>query len=248
MIFVDRFKSKPHNRFLLIHISKTAGTSFRGMLESFFGSKNVYPGSFFLSRFPHPSYILGSELLVNYQILPKHNVLVGHFTAAIADMLPPDYKSVAFLRDPVERSLSTVAHFSKVYKTSPEMLLSDSNFISNRICNQQTRFLGADGICDLHLVGPADEDMLNRATKRLDEIDFIGITEFFIESCKRFDKQFCLNVTKHLRYENVLRPQGVELESFKDFIEPHVRFDRILYSCALEKFINNPFYSINESL
>jgi len=51
-----------------------------------------------------------------------------------------------------------------------------------------------------------------------------------------------------LRYENVLRPQGVELESFKDFIEPHVRFDRILYSFALEIFFNNPSYTIHESL
>lgn len=64
----------------------------------------------------------------------------------------------------------------------------------------------------------------------------MGSRSFFIESCKRFDKKFSLNVTKHLRYENVLRPQGVELDLFKETIEPHVQFDRILYSCALEKF------------
>ena len=235
--FIKNFRL-PSQKILFIHIMKTAGSSFRVMLEHYYGTQRVYPGNFYLLSLPNGWYPSGSEMLRNYAKLPSHSVLVGHFTAAMADMLPRSYRSVTFVREPIQRSLSMLAHFSNTFKIRVDALVEDSQFMSMQINNFQTKFLGAEGICDFHQVEAADDQMLARALSRLEMLDFVGITERFEESCQKFDSQFQTRISRLVRRENVLRPEGCELAQFIPKIKPHIELDQILYDAAVKRFNN----------
>lgn len=224
------------DRILLVHIPKTAGTSLRRMLQLEYGVRLVYPGDSHLERLPHGWYPTGKDLLRGFDSLPPHNVLVGHVAASLADLLPKPYRSVVFLRDPVQRSLSLLAHWSRVLRVPIPGLVDDHDFMATRVQDFQTRTLGAEGVVDLKDTGTADDHTLTRAMQRLDSLDFVGLTERFEESCRRFDDRFDTRISRFIRRENVLRPEGHELSEIAPLIEPLVVRDRILYDTAAARF------------
>lgn len=223
-------------RILVVHVMKTAGTSLRRMLQEEYGPRRVYPGDPHLSRLPGGCYPSARAFLEGFRALPPHNVLVGHFTAALADQLPVPYRTATFLREPIQRSLSHLGHASKLRGTSPTTLLGDPEFVATRIADFQTRTLGAESVCDPQDVIAADDTMLDRAVHRLETMDFIGLTERFEESCRVFDRRFGTRIAGLIRRENVLRPTGDELAELIARIEPFVQRDRVLYDAAVERF------------
>lgn len=221
---------------LFVHIPKTAGTSMRQMLEDEFGPRLVYPGTHYLRQLPVWNYRLGSELLRSFESLPQHVVLTGHVTAAMADLLPQPYMTATFVREPVQRSLSMLGHLSRSQNIEVHALLDDPLFIARNIADFQTRFLGADGVCDPDEVGAADGAMLDRAIGRLETLDFVGLTERFAESCAAFDARFGTRVSRSIRRENVLRTEGHELAEHIPRIIPFIERDRMLYEQAVARF------------
>lgn len=223
-------------RILVIHIMKTAGTSLRRMLQDEYGPHFVYPGDEHLRFLPHGWYPPGSEILRGYAKLPPHNVLIGHFTAAMAEMLPRSYQAATVLRDPVQRSLSMVSHFSLVTKKSVSELMADEQFVIRHIADYQTRILGVDGIYDPDQMGAADDATLTRAIARLQTLAFVGLTERFEDSCRLFDQRFRTQLSRLQRRENVLRQTTDELAEFVPRIEPYIQRDRVLYDTAQRCF------------
>jgi hypothetical protein len=223
-------------RILVIHIAKTAGTSLRRMLQDEYGPRLVYPGDFYLGRLPNGWYPLGSEMLRNYANIPPHNVLVGHFTAAMADMLPRSYQTATFLREPIQRSLSMLGQLSRTMKIPVPTLLEDAQFMADNIADYQTRILGAEGVCDPAQVRVVDDTILARAVARLETLDFVGLTERFEESCAVFDARFRTSISQFIRREVVHRPEGRELSEYSSRIEPFLERDRVLYEKAVAHF------------
>ena len=221
---------------LFVHIPKTAGTSMRQMLEDEFGPRLVYPGTHYLRQLPVWNYPLGSDMLRNFGNLPPHAVLTGHFTAAMADLLPRPYATATFVREPGQRSLSMLGHLSRRRNVEVHALLDDPLFVARNIADFQTRLLGADGVCDPDEVGAADGAMLDRALKRLEVLDFVGLTERFAESCTVFDARFGTGVSRSIRRENVQRPDGHELAEYVPRILPFIERDRMLYEHAVARF------------
>jgi hypothetical protein len=222
-------------RILVIHIAKTAGTSLRRMLQEEYGPRLVYPGDWHLERLPHGWYPLGSEMLRDHANLPPHNVLIGHFTAAMADMLPRRYQTATFLREPIQRSLSMLGHFSRTLNVPVPALIEDPAFMAANIADFQTRILGADGVCDPHQVDVVDDAVLARAVTRLETLNFVGLTERFAESCAVFDRRFRTHISKRIRREAVYRPEGGEFAEHVPRLEPFLRRDRILYDTAVAR-------------
>ena len=227
-------------RILVIHIAKTAGTSLRRMLQDEYGPRLVYPGDFYLNQLPNGWYPLGSEMLRDYTKIPPHNVLVGHFTAAMADMLPRRYQTTTFLREPMQRSLSMLGQFSRMLKAPVPRLLEDAQFMNDNIADFQTRILGAEGVCDPHQVGTVDDAVLARAVARLQTLDFVGLTERFQESCAAFDARFHTGISRLIRREVVHRPEGCEMSEFIPQVEPFIERDRVLYEKAVSLFDEAP--------
>lgn len=224
--------SRRPQRILFIHIAKTAGTSVRRMLQEEFGACLVYPGDVHLRQLPNGWYPLGSEMLRDFARIPPHNVLAGHFTAAMADMLPRRYQVATFLREPVQRSLSMLGHFSRASGIPVPALLEDPLFVSHNITDFQTRILGADGVCDPHQVQASDDAILARALERIDSLDFVGLTERFDESCTLFDKRFHTGISRLIRRDGVNRPEGSDLLEYALQIQPLLERDRALYARA----------------
>jgi hypothetical protein len=242
IIICNLFYKTRADKILFIHLAKTAGTSLRLMLEKEFGPCYVYPGRFYLRKFSKSSsedesnYLSEKEIIENFENLPKHNVLVGHFSSSIVEALPLQYKKATFVRNPIQRSLSALAHFSTTRNVPVNQLLEDSNFLEANIINYQTRLLGAGDSFDLDALNPANDSTLERAMSLLKKLDFVGITEKFDESCYVFDRVFETNISKKRFRKNVLRPMGNEYSEIIPWLKPLLKLDLDLYKTTLESF------------
>jgi hypothetical protein len=218
---------------LFIHMPKTAGTSLRRMLQSSLGMHAVYPSDKDLARRVDRQYPWQAEILENYSSLRRYFVLAGHFLAAFADQLPVRHRTAVFLRCPVQRSLSLLAHFSKTTGRPPHQLIDDQEIVERHIRNFQTRILGStDDTPTAECAGR----VLDHALAKINEFTFVGLTERFQDSCAVFDATFGTTVCQGIRKENVLRPTGLEYEDLIPRILPLVDMDQVLYARASARF------------
>lgn len=220
---------------LLLHVPKTAGTSLRRMLQTSLGIDAVYPSDEDLRRRPGGLYPSETELLDRFASLPRHRILVGHFSASFAERLPLAHRRAIFLRDPIQRSLSALAHFHRTTGIAPHRLLDDRHFVARSIRNFQTNVLGGD------YPNPTDCSMktLHTAKKNLEALEFVGLTEHFHDSCLLFDHVFGTTISAALLKENVMRPNGTEYGELIPRIIPHIGIDVVLYSHAVSRFMSD---------
>ena len=225
-----------HQRVCLLHIMKTAGTSLRLMLEDALGSEAICPNSAMLSKQPHGWYLAADEVVNTFSSLPPHRLLIGHFPANILSKLSGPYVGAVFLRDPVQRSLSALAHEARLLHSTPFDLMQSTDFVRTRILDYQTKILGCQGIDNPNQHDRVDDETLDRALQQIDDLAFVGITERFIDSCRVFDAQFRTSITKKAKRENVLRPNGCEHDDLISLVKPFVQRDYVLYERAKARF------------
>jgi len=185
------------NRWFFIHIMKTAGTSFRTMLEETPGLA-FYPTRAELAQHPRRWYPTAPELLARIDRgevdLATRQILCGHYSANLTDALAGDWRTVTFLRDPVRRSLSMIAHrhskasrLNRFVKPSVAKYLDNADFVEAQLRNYQTKVFAIPGTADVNLAHPVDEAAFERARARLLAIDFVGLTEQYPESIGLFE-------------------------------------------------------------
>lgn len=220
-------------RILFIHVPKTAGTSMRQMLQVSLGERAVYPSNRDIARRADGCYPSHAEILRALPSVRPYRVLIGHFVAGLARDLPVRHRTATMLRDPVQRSLSMLAHVERHRGISPEAVLDSEELCAELITDHQTRLLGADAPRDFNNLTGAS---LNRALRTVAALDYVGITERFGESCRLFDAAFGTDVSSCRMQANVLRPGGRGLEEFIPRIEPLVTRDRVLYESACARF------------
>lgn len=226
----------PEARVCVIHIMKTAGTSLRAILEDDLGTAAVYPNSRDLSRREHGWYPSAEEVLAGLPTTRPHDILIGHFPAAILDRLPHGYRGAVVLRDPVQRSLSALAHMARVRGSTPARLVEDEQVVGRLVRDYQTKILGCGGIDQPNLHDRVDDATLDRALRRVDELAFVGITERFPDSCRLFDDLFGTHTSRFDRQENVLRARGTEHAELIPRVLPLIRRDLVLYEHAARRF------------
>ena len=218
---------------LFLHMPKTAGTSLRRMLQASLGMNAVYPSDEELSIRPNGWYPSEAEILETFPSLRPYFCITGHFSAAIVDRLPRPHRTAVFLRDPIQRSLSALAHFHHTTGTPPDRLLDDEEFVTRSIRDHQTIRLGNK---EPRMPPAGDTRILERALDVIDAFGFVGLTERFRESCMLFDSTFGTMIGAAVRKENVLRPNGTEFSELLPRILPLVNLDRVLYERAVARF------------
>lgn len=231
------------DRWLFIHIMKTAGTSFRTMLEGT-PEAAIYPTEEELARRPNRWYPTASELLERVgrgEIdLSARRFLCGHYAAGLSDHLPGPWRRVTFLRDPVRRSLSMIAHrhfkesrLNRFLKPNVSKYLDREDFVERQIRNYQTKVLALDGRENVNLVHPIDEAAFRRAEARLHEIDLVGLTERFAESVRLLEDMAGIRFAA-LAHQNKSRGYAAS-EAEVERIRALVPFDLALYETASRK-------------
>ena len=152
------------------HIPKTAGTSFRIMLENEYGKSAV-------------TKVYDAQLVrqINGGTIPNElvrNVIHGHFKPNPKHLVNfPTAKSIVWVRDPIERIWSHVSHLMRYGRRHPQF---------NQLFNANPKYICMTKEQIVSHVIESDEIMfLTRAYQRffenlpLDQLDFIGSTHAF---------------------------------------------------------------------
>jgi hypothetical protein len=185
------------DRWLFVHVMKTAGTSFRSMLEQSFDAE-IYPTQAELRRLPRRFYLTAPDLLAALADgavdLAGRRVVCGHYAAAFAQDLPGAWRVATFLRDPVKRSLSMIAHrhrratrLARFVKPNVSAWLDREEFVERQIRDYQTKVFALDGLGEVNRAHPIDAAAFAQAKARLLEADFVGLTERLPESIRLFE-------------------------------------------------------------
>lgn len=177
-----------------IHVPKCAGTSFRGLLERYYGPGylNLYVDD---TYFVYGEETLRSYLLQNPQIrgFSSHHVRSFPHWLAGREML-----YVAFLRDPIQQFVSYITHIQKNYatitaKTLLEAVPPQAPQLSSREFARwlltQTRDIPFRENHNVNFFArhsaPEAADQLDAAKGALEQFFFVGITERMEESMRK---------------------------------------------------------------
>lgn len=188
----------PHRPFggsdqlVFLHLPKTAGTSFTHVLQRHFAPQDTCP-----------AYLNDELAQLTPEAIGSYRLVRGHFFYdALAYLHLSDFSTVTYLRDPVERVLSTYTHLQEhpdpqhhpwgAGKTLGEFL--DHPLARAHVTNLQTRRLAARLRIDAwsHMeaaVASETEEVLagrwpraREAMRILEEMTFFGLAERFDES------------------------------------------------------------------
>lgn len=163
-----------------IHVPKSAGTSFRGVLDEVCGARIWYNYGTIFSRDQ-----ARAEL-----VPPGTRFIHGHFLADAFDGLFPEHRLVTWVRHPVERLVSNYHHFLR----TPDM--------RDDCCRElHERKLSLREFADLEWM--RNETSRYLANKPVDAFDFIGISERFDESIRQFCEAFGFKDPARRPHENV---------------------------------------------
>ena len=181
MIF---FRKKYEIELVSLHIPKTAGTSFRNILKSVYGDRAVVR-----LDINNKGVTRLNQKIYTEQQPPSAKVIHGHFVYGDIENrfdLPPHFKKITWLRNPVQRVVSNYYYLEAILKT----LLSEKRKNLNILSKMQRSLLEYAG----------DEINRNRQAKflkgiQLEDFDFVGIQEDFNEDLVEIAK--VLNWSKY---------------------------------------------------
>jgi hypothetical protein len=218
-----------------LHIPKTGGSSLNYLLEQKFPAE---------AMFYVPTAILSRHELMEMN-LDSYRMIIGHIKSSIAQYISKTPLFIAMLRHPVERIIS----FYYFVRSRPQILsydvanqLSFEEFIESEkfhvrehIHNQMVRILsGQDDYSQI----PTHTE-LELAKKQLEDMPFIGLTEYFEESVQLLFYTFIWQDSFEVPYRNVtdVRPTRAEVSpAITQKILDHNQLDLELYLFAKQLF------------
>lgn len=172
---------QPEDQLYFLHIQKTAGTTFRSIVDSYFPDEQICPAYFWDEFFQIPE-----DLRQTYRLYRGHFSYNLHFHLARFPVI------ITMLRHPLERVISNMRHIARYpehlyheyYKSSDLLTFVVDLHGASEMRNLQTRMIAPpfDKDVEIHSYWDATPDDLERALERLEELEFCGITERFADS------------------------------------------------------------------
>jgi len=202
------------DHWVFVHIMKTAGTSFRVILRDT-PEVSFYPTREELAVNPRRRYLPASELVSRVESgaldLSDRQFLFGHYPASLSERLPGTWRTATFLREPVGRTLSMIAHhhyhqsrWKRLLRPNVSRYLADEAFVESQIRDYQTKVFALPPTGTVNGPHAIDDAGFERAKVRLLAMDFVGLTEQFGQSIalleamtgRRFAPQVVVNKSR----------------------------------------------------
>ena len=217
-----------NSNFFFMHIPKTGGTTFRHLLYNYYSSENVFPSQKQLRQKFSGQYPKGSEF-INILKLSKDNykVVCGHYPYRIVTEFINEYKTITFIRNPMDRFMSHLGHVARKSQIKDINELFDLNW--KRIARVQTNFFGFNN----------QKPNWKEVNTVIENISFIGINEQFELSVELLNKLFELEIKVPEKSKNVANAKlSYDMLSTKNRIEliRNLGPDINLYNKCLKKF------------
>ncbi len=202
-IILKKQKEVQEKKFFFIHIPKTAGTSFKRMLESVFQENKIIPSKSDVIKFNglYPQLKQLTDFEANR--FTNADILIGHYPMIAGRLLGENIEYLTFLRNPVDRAVSNIFHMKRndprYTDYTPEQIYNTGHWSYQ---NLQVRYLcdRTDGIsmrftASHKLAKPA----VKLAIENLNNIQFVGITEHFNASIQLLEKLYGWKLGKSLQ-------------------------------------------------
>lgn len=192
-----------------LHIPKTAGTSFRKVIEAQFSPEEICPCTVMQE--------LAEMVRRDTKQLASYSLIAGHMGYTVVSFLPTPPRVITMLRDPIARTISRFNYMKQHVQGSIRAPWNHARFLDpdvsiddflafeptrRLITNFQVRNLAQDfdltktytdfdgkaiapkmnKLFAYTSTGMSDEDLLSKAKQRLASCEFVGITERFEES------------------------------------------------------------------
>lgn len=209
-----------------IHIPKSAGTSFRLILQSVYGEESVRR----LDIGKEGAVMRLDKEQRHYEDLPSElKVAHGHFTYNdfVTYFGKPDVPIITWLRHPVERLISQYFFLRQQYL---DQVIHTNNSIKifNRLCRNLKEFAEL----------PNHRNLQGRYLKgiEIEEFAFIGIVEDFDDELVRLGKTFNWKIPEPV-HANKTRPtmkEKIEPELYQYLLEINSE-DMKLYQSVIER-------------
>ena len=227
-------KKESGKEFFFLHIPKTAGTSFRIMLDEIFEQPEIFPnvGDILANGGKYPE--VEQFFKKGPKFKEKVKLFLGHFSYYRGEEIFKDSpKRIVFLREPISRAISNVFHLKKFTPSYENKSLDEiANLNNGSIDNMQVRYLS-----DEIRKNKVDRGDLQRAKYNLSKCSFVGITERFDESVdliqKTFKWKFSESLTKNV---NSKRNDKLVSPELRAHIEKMNKLDKELYEFGCDLF------------
>jgi hypothetical protein len=223
-------------RFFIVHMQKSAGTSLRDRFRNHFPESAIYPNRTDGTD-KRVSVISVRHLLDRWHTRGDEIRLVaGHFPLATTEVLDVPFVTLTVLRPPVERTLSYLRHQRRLNKAdagkSLEEIYDDPFRFNALIRNHMTRMLSltrdeveaGDGV-----LGDVDDtpERLRRAERALEGMDLFGLQPHFEELCGQITARYGVELGEPIR-SNATQPMAAT-PALTERIEADNALDMALY-------------------
>lgn len=210
-------RAKKSVELVSIHIPKTAGTSLRNVLQ------NQYPDA--VEFLYHNDLVKNKRMWEGLPIKLEHkgvSCIHGHFPAKLSlKEFYPDAKIITWMRDPIERMISTYNFFKK--------LPLHHNELHARFINENW------DIIDLSK-SLSHETQSYLGEFKLEDFDFIGFTEYQQESLIALSKIMKWNQIDTGVFENVNSTKTSFSFEIREELKEILKEEVVLYERALKLF------------
>lgn len=191
---------------IFVHIPKTAGTSFKGLLNQIYAPSEtiIIDSSEWYKNTNYSKITNRNGLPGSQQIQPSSQIkyIVGHFNADRFINLYPDAAYITWVRDPIQRLISNYNYYLR------------GGVYYGQMTDQKRKYdiIDFETYCThKHNINT----MSQQINLPLSKFKFIGIAEHYEEEIKRFKKVTGIDITEDSNYANVNPDKKNVKESYK---------------------------------
>lgn len=224
--------------FFFIHVPKTAGTTFKRLIEGEFEQSKIFPNLDIVKR-NNGLYPTIGQLLASDYGSESTKMFLGHFPFASKSLFVNEPKKLIILRDPVQRSISNIFHMKNNDKRlkglSPEQIYTRGKWSFQ---NLQVRYLTDSKIASDMLFTTdksINRKMVNAAIENLKSCEFVGLSEEMERTVALANKMFGWSL-KNPGIINKAKSSKEISEALKSRIEKDNQPEYLLYRRAKIRF------------